>query len=94
MRYYLGCALSAAATLIAIGVPRIAAHPGCFDDGTLLQDVPLVFCPVEDDGACCTVEEEQSAINMYNSKLKVDPSTLGDDHECLTKWKEVSSCDV
>lgn len=77
--------------LVVVGIPRVSAHPGCFDDGALLQDTPLVFCPVEDDGVCCTVEEEQDAMTVYNDKLDLlDP--MDEDDPCLKKWKQVCSC--
>lgn len=91
MRPCLHFAISAATTLTVVGIPRVAAHPGCFDDGALLQDAPLVFCPVEDEGVCCTAEAEQTAIDVYNSKLDPQIPIDNSSDPCLEKWKQVCS---
>lgn len=73
----------------------VVAHPGCYDDEALQQDTPLVFCPVEDEGVCCTLEEEQDAILLYSTYAQViqDAAENNADAEaCGEAWKEVRVC--
>lgn len=95
MPCHLRHAVSAAITLLlSVGITPVGGHPGCFDDGGLVEDADLVFCPVEDEGVCCTpLEEEEGMMQWYNSGL-LDPlkpmdEYTEDDQECLRMWKEV-----
>lgn len=74
------------AALICILSRRTAAHPLCYyDDRPTDPDMVMIFCPPQEEGACCNEAEEMAAITLYN---EASATTLTD--ECAELYRQVS----
>lgn len=68
---------------------QVNAHPLCYyDDKPTDPDQELLFCPEQNDGACCNDVEELAAITEYQ---RVNPNGTALSSECAAFYRQVSS---
>lgn len=73
-----------AALICIVGRPA-AAHPLCYYDAKPTDpDMVMIFCPPQEDGACCNELEEMASITLYNEAAT---TTLTD--ECAELYRQV-----
>lgn len=67
---------------------KVAAHPLCYyEDRPTDPTQVMVFCPEQEEGACCTDLEEMAAINVY--KAPFPEGTVPTD-ECAEYYRQVT----
>lgn len=67
---------------------QAVAHPLCYyEDRPTDPTQVMVFCPEQEEGACCTDLEEMAAINVY--KVPFPEGTVPTD-ECAEYYRQVT----